>query len=205
MIFQSEDADTVDKFLDYIVDIVDKNSSMNTEEREVVRYGLELILLKALFGCLIAVTGIIMGCFWECVIYNLLFLALRSYAGGYHAQTRTRCLIQSIITVIAALAAIKLCCVNAFAAAILAGIALICSFALWKLAPVDTENRQLDENEVIMFRKKSRITLAVYLAAAVAAYVLEAKIISYSAMAAVVVSGSLVMAEHYKKTKQTLD
>ncbi|MCM1525575.1 MAG: accessory gene regulator B family protein [Ruminococcus sp.] len=193
----------MDKIMDFIVGVVDKNSGMDSEEREVVRYGLELILLKALFGCLIAVTGILMGCFWECVLYNLMFLALRSYAGGYHAQTRTRCLIQSMLTVIAALTAIRLCCENDFAAAVLAGLSLVCGFALWKLAPVDTENRQLDENEAIMFGKKTRITLAVYLAAAVIAYILGAEIVSCSAMAAVSVSGILVMAEYRKKTRRT--
>lgn len=192
----------MDRILDFIVEVVEKNDNIDPDEKEVIRYGLELMFLKALFWCLIVVTGIIMGCFRECVIYNLMFLVIRSYAGGYHSQTRTRCLIQSVITVIIALAAIRICCENVFAAAGLAVIAFGCGFAVWKFAPVDTESRQLDEDEIIRFRKRARITLAIYLIIAAVTYVFGFKIIACSAMSAIAVSGVLVMAEHLKKSKQ---
>lgn len=190
----------MDKILNLIVGIVEDNDSINCEEKEVIRYGLELMLLKVLFWCLIIVTGIIMGCLRICLIYNLMFLVLRSYAGGYHAKTRMRCLIQSVITVIAALTAVKVCCENTFAAAVMAIVAFICGLAVWKFAPVDTESRQLDNEEILRFRKQARITLIIYLVISVS-YIFGFKIIPCSAMAAIAVSGILVIAEHLKKTQ----
>lgn len=189
----------MDKILDFIVGVIEKNDSTDEDEKEEIRYGLELIFLKALFWCLVTATGIIMRCFWECVIYNLMFFLLRSYAGGYHASTRTRCLVQSVITVIIALTAIKICRESVYGAIILAVIALVCGGAVWKFAPIDTENRQLDDNEVRRFRNRARITLIIQTAIGIGAYCVGFKTIACASMAAIATSGILVLAEHLKK------
>ena len=189
----------MDKILDFLVGIIERNDSINEDEKEEIRYGLELILLKALFWCLVTTTGIIMRCFWECVIYNLMFFLLRSYAGGYHASTRTRCLIQSVITVIIALTAIKICRESICGIIILAVIALVCGISVWIFAPVDTKNRQLDNDEIRRFRNRARITLAIQAAIGIAAYCIGLKTIACATMTAIATSGVLVLAEHLKK------
>lgn len=194
-----KEGDNMDKVLDFLVGVIEKNDSIDEDEKEEIRYGLELILLKALFWCLVTAAGAIMRCFWECVIYNLMFFLLRSYAGGYHASTRTRCLIQSVITVIIALTAIKICSESVCGCIILAVIALICGIAVWIFAPVDTENRQLDNDEIQRFRNRARITLAAQAAIGIAAYCLGSKTIACAAMAAIAASGILVLAEYLKK------
>lgn len=200
-VFCLKRGEDMDKILDFIVGIIERNDSTDEDEKEEIRYGLELILLKALFWCLVTATGIIMGCFWECVIYNLMFFLLRSYAGGYHASTRTRCLIQSVITVIIALTAIKVCRESVCGTAILTAIALVCGVAVWRLAPVDTENRQLDTDEIRRFRNKARITFVAQAAIGIAAYGIGFKTAACAVMAAIATSGMLVMAEHFKKIR----
>ncbi len=185
----------MDKILDFIVSVIEKNDST----KEEIRYGLEIIFLKALFWVLVLATGVIMGCFWECVIYNILFFLLRSNAGGYHAATRTRCLIQSEITVIIALTAIRICRENFFGFVILAVIALLCGIAVWILAPVDTESRQLDADEIRRFGNRARVILAVETAVGIGAYCLGSKTIACAVMAAIATSGMLVLAECLKK------
>lgn len=192
----------MDKILDFIVSVIEKNDSTSEEEKEEkeeIRYGLEIIFLKALFWILVLATGIIMGCFWECVIYNILFFLIRSNAGGYHAATRTRCLIQSEITVIISLTAIRICRESLRGFVILAVIALLCGIAVWILAPVDTESRQLDADEIRRFGNRARAILAVETAVGIAAYCLGSKTIACAAMAAIATSGMLVLAEYLKK------
>lgn len=189
----------MDKILDFLVGIIEKNDSTDEDEKEEIRYGLELIFLKALFWCLVTATGIIMRSFWECVVYNLMFFLLRSYAGGYHASTRTRCLIQSVITVVIALAAIKICRNNFYGTVILAVIALVCGIGVWIFAPVDTENRQLDDEEIKRFRGKARAVLIAETAITLAAYGFGSEMIACASMAAITASGILVFAEHFKK------
>lgn len=189
----------MDKILDFIVSVIEKNDSTSEDEKEEIRYGLEIIFLKALFWILVLATGVIMGCFWECVIYNILFFLLRSNAGGYHAATRTRCLIQSEITVIISLTAIRICRESLCGFVILAVIALLCGIAVWILAPVDTESRQLDADEIRRFGNRARVILAVETAVGIGAYFLGSKTIACAAMAAVATSGMLVLAEYLKK------
>lgn len=191
----------MDKILDFIVSAIEKNDSTSEEEKEEIRYGLEIIFLKTLFWILVLATGIIMGSFLECVIYNILFFLLRSNAGGYHAATRTRCLIQSEITVIIALTAIKQCRESFCGFVILAVIALFCGIAVWILAPVDTESRRLDTDEIRIFGNRARVILVGETAAGIAAYFFGSKTIACAAMAAVATSGLLVLAEYLKKTK----
>ncbi len=189
----------MDRILDFIIEIIEKNDEVNDEEKEVIRYGLELIFLKTLFWILVTIVGIVMGCFWESAAYNLMFFALRSYAGGYHAKTRTRCLIQSMLTVAVALTVIKICRDNVYLTALLAVMALTFGIALWLLAPVDTENRRLDNEEVKRFRLMARVVLSVEAAVGIAAYCIGYMAISCAAMAAIATGGILILAEFFKK------
>lgn len=191
----------MDKILNFIVEIIEKNDSTDEDEKEEIRYGLELILLKALFWCLVTATGIIMGCFRECIIFNLMFFLIRSNAGGYHAETRTRCLIQSVVTIVIALSVIKIGKENVYVMLFLSIIALFFGILIWKLAPVDTENRQLDNDEIKRFRNKVRIILIAEILVGIASYGLEFKTIACAAMTAIVTSGALVLAEYLKKSR----
>lgn len=191
----------MDKILDLIVSVIEKNDSISEEEKEEIRYGLEIIFLKVLFWILVLVTGVIMGCFWECVIYNILFFLLRSNAGGYHAATRTRCLIQSEITVVIALTVIRICKESLYGFIVLTVVALLCGIAVWILAPVDTESRQLDADEIRRFGGRSRVILVAETSIGIAAYFFGSKAIACAAMAAVTTSGLLVFAEYLKKSK----
>lgn len=191
----------MDKILDFIVDVIEKNDSTDEEEKEEIRYGLEIIILKGLFWILVLATGAVMGCFWECVIYNILFFLLRSNAGGYHAETRTRCLIQSEITVIISLLAIRICRESFYGFLVLAVIALLCGISVWVLAPIDTESRQLDTDEIRRFGKRARLILITEMAGGVIAYCIGLKTIACAAMAAIAASGVLVLTEYMKKRR----
>lgn len=65
-----------------------KKSDLLTDDEEIVRYGLEIMISKAFFAVIIAVIGLIMGCFAESIIFTISFSLLRQYGGGYHAETR---------------------------------------------------------------------------------------------------------------------
>lgn len=191
----------MDKILDFIVDVIEKNDSTDEEEKEEIRYGLEIIILKGLFWILVLATGAVMGCFGECVIYNILFFLLRSNAGGYHAETRTRCLIQSEITVIISLTAIRICRESFYGFAVLAVIALLCGISVWALAPIDTESRQLDTDEIRRFGKRARFILITEMAGGVIAYCIGLKTTACAAMAAIAASGVLVLTEYLKQRR----
>ncbi len=82
----------MDKILDKIMSFVYNNEDdMYEEKAKVIRYGLEILLIKISFFAATMIIGAIMHSFWECLVFTALFSSIRSIAGGYHADTRIQC------------------------------------------------------------------------------------------------------------------
>lgn len=184
----------MDKFLNITMDFLYKNEKdMNEEKAEIIRYGLELFLLKVVFFSSTLIIGIIMDSFWEFLIFTFFFSNIRAMAGGYHAKTRIQCFIQSTLTFIITLGILKIETIE-YLLPIL--ILFVFSFVIiWKLSPVDTENKRLDEDERIVFRKKARVTLIIESVIAGGAYSINFYRISISAMLATIITALLMLVE----------
>lgn len=131
---------------------------LSAEEKEIILFG--LMQGKSLLNS-VAITitiGLLMGLFWESILFVICFLPLRRYAGGFHAKTRRGCLLFSVTVIIAAFLVIRyLQCADWM----IAGISLACLTVLWKIAPVGNEKRLLSEEEKACFGKKTRIIAVV--------------------------------------------
>ena len=88
----------MEKILNKIMVFLSKEEELDSEQAEIVRYGLEILLLKSIFFLATLALGLLIGCFWACFLFMAFFVPLRSFAGGYHADTRKQCLIQSMLT-----------------------------------------------------------------------------------------------------------
>lgn len=77
-------------------------------------------------------------------------MVIRSYAGGYHASSTLRCYILTNIAIIVVLSAMKFI---TFSSTFLGCLSVMNSMVILILAPVDTENKRLDEIECIHYRK----------------------------------------------------
>ena len=77
------------------------------EKEEIIRYGLDRI--KSI--CTMTFVTLLMGCifqvFFQSIIFLVCFIALRKYAGGYHADTQNRCYVISTAIIAVALLAIR--------------------------------------------------------------------------------------------------
>lgn len=151
----------MDKVVEGIVSILHKNSIVNDENIDVVRYGIEIVLLKILFFLTILFIGIITNSVVNILIFMLFYKPLRTYAGGYHAKTRIGCYIVSVLMLLLMLISVKL--VSNFDALTNAVyvIAVISGVIIWILAPVETSNKPLDMVEKSRYRLISRIILLV--------------------------------------------
>lgn len=105
-------------------------------------------------------TIIIISCFFQMLWHGIIFTAsyslLRSYAGGYHARTQTRCYLFSVIMIIVVHCLIKF--VNWNHITLITSITLSCATILY-LAPIEDENKALDEKEYLVFKKRTHIIL----------------------------------------------
>lgn len=194
----------MDKFLDKIMDFIIHNRKIDDEEAEIVRYGLEIAVLKITFFASALIISLLMNSFWQFIIFISLFSILRSYAGGYHAKTRIQCFIQSMLLVVAAIMIINITQKITYLIVPLSVIALAASITIWLIAPVDSENKRLDFDEKAIMRRKTRITLAAEVIIGVTLYILNFKTISCAVTLAVTSSCVLLLAEYFK-IKQVKD
>lgn len=133
-----------------------KNGEIEEENQELLIYGLTQggrMCLNVLTTLLI---GVLMGMWWQGLLFLAVFILIRSFAGGYHAKTPLRCYWCSVGIIIAALSLIRL---GRNIQDYLNIAAMLAVAAILYLAPVECENKPLSEQEKNCFKKKSRMSL----------------------------------------------
>lgn len=193
----------MDMFLDKVMDFITHNRKIDDEEAEIVRYGLEMAVLKITFFAAALVVSLLMNSFWQFIIFISLFSILRSYAGGYHAKTRIRCFIQSMLLIIAAVIIINITQKITYIIVPLSVIALAASIIIWRIAPVDSKNKRLDFDEKAIMRRKTRITLIAEIIIGVVSYLLNFKMVSCAVVLSIIASCVLLLAEYFKMEQVT--
>lgn len=137
-----------------IVDRLLDKGAIHQDDYEIYLFGMEQLLTTILDVLSAIVIGILFGRVLQTIIFVISFMVIRSYAGGYHAATPLRCYVLTILTVILALSAMKYMEWHIF---YLLGILMVSSVVILILAPVDTENKRIDDVEFIHYRRKTVI------------------------------------------------
>lgn len=142
-----------EKFISYLLD----KGVVKTDDREIYQFGFYQLLV---FLCNIIVALVI---FWwfdlfiEGLIFYVGYSTLRSYAGGFHFQSSVLCYIVSTSINFLVIFLLKNIDLNFISSLITVGAILI----IFCLAPMGTENKELDEIEQKVYRKKTLIVLGV--------------------------------------------
>lgn len=144
-----------------------QNGFIPEGEEEACAFGIQTgaeTLLGWTSGLLL---GLILGMFWESAIFLVTYSAVRTYAGGYHAETFLQCFFSSCLLVVAVI-----CLCRWFPQAYLpTGNALMLAVSapiIWTFSLVASRHKPLDDEETVCYRKKCRMRLIVECAVAVA-------------------------------------
>ncbi len=191
----------MDKLLNSIMKFLEKHKEMDEEQYEIVRYGLELIVLKVSFFAAAMVVGLIMHSFAECLVFFVFFTLIRCYAGGYHAETRIACFIMSMLTFAAVLGFLKLAAAVPAMIIPAAVLAVLSGIFIWFTAPADTENKRLDDDEKKLFRRKTRVHLCIETVIAVIMLMFGHNGVSCAIMLAQISAAVLVLEEILKNRR----
>lgn len=192
----------MDAILGRITSFLANNDNFDEERLEVIRYGIEILLLKVLFFIASMLLGVLLQSFWECLLFTLSFSAIRSLAGGYHADTRMKCFIQSMCMLMAVLAISKLIQRNLFSCEIVLCLSVIAAVIIWLISPIDTENKRLTNEERKILKIKSRSVLIIETVICVSTYLLNYGKVAYSIMLALIATAVLMIIGGLKNTKQ---
>lgn len=140
------------------------------DDREIYQYGFEQVFSSLLNIATMLLLGIILGKIYQSLVLILSFMALRSYSGGYHANTPLHCYLLTVMSISAALSIMKFITIDRF---ICLGLLVLSSLIIITLSPIGTANKPLDEIEKIIYRKKTIIVWSVETCVAIVFIILD--------------------------------
>lgn len=124
---------------------------------DLYEYAVYIILSSAFHIITVIALGLCFNLLVESLVFYFSFIAIRKFAGGYHAKTPTRCYVFSVISSIIMLCLIKYAnSVGNIFTYLLIIFELLCVVLIILMSPLDTENNPLNSYE-----KKWYKTLAV--------------------------------------------
>lgn len=181
----------VKKITDKIICAI-KNENILLDE-EVVKFGLEIIFMKILFAIVILLIGILMNCLLESIIYTISFSLLRRYGGGYHSESRKKCVVLSVLMLLCGIFTIKIS--EYFDAFIIpeAFITLFLAIYIICAAPIDTPNKRLDSDELRIYGKRTVITVFMLVILLVIFLYIKAYSFSVSIMIGIIMEAYLML------------
>ena len=133
-----------------------KNDMIEMEKAEVYQYGFE-ILFSSITTFLIAVlSGVLLHCFTAAMLFFIIFATFRQICGGYHANHYWSCNLLFLLVINAVLVVYRFFPTDSFTTMhyifLTVSLLIICAYA-----PVENENKPLSAEQVLLFRKISRI------------------------------------------------
>ncbi|MBE6843849.1 MAG: accessory regulator AgrB [Ruminococcus sp.] len=128
------------------------NNTIKGEEREIYRYGIQQGLTLILNLVTTLLIGLLCGMVWQSVVFTMMYIPLRSFAGGFHAKTPTGCYIFSIVLMFVVLLAMKFVPFTHFICSIMLFVSCL---IIVLLVPVEDGNKPLDKIEQKVYRKRS--------------------------------------------------
>jgi len=142
---------------------------INKTDKEVYEYGISIIFTYAINLVTILAIGVVKGQLWECLLFLLVFIPLRSYAGGYHATSEMRCYFLSVGSIVLALSVLHNIPVWFNFDISLLWLAASC-VVICILAPVENKNKPLDSDEKKIYRRRARSVMLTEFAAGLVCY-----------------------------------
>lgn len=143
-----------------IVSNMEKQHMIQTDRRNIYKYGINQMLNMFLNIFTFLVIGLFFHMTAETVIFTAAYIPLRIYAGGFHAKTPFNCWIISALMLISVLVTMKYADISLF---IYDVFAIISAVVILILSPVEDRNKPLDEVEKKIYKKRGLLVFAVEL------------------------------------------
>lgn len=137
---------------------LEKENIIESEKRELYRYGFQQGLILALNFITSILIGFLFGMVKESLLLLAAYIPLRSYAGGHHSDSSERCYVVSSLIMVVWLSILKYLSVPNNCCAIMIIISLVICLIL---SPVEDKNKPFDKDEYRLYRKLSLLILLI--------------------------------------------
>ena len=146
------------KLSEYITQQLEKGKIIQSDNRELYKYGFQQGLILLLNSATSIVIGVIFGKVLESILLLAAYIPLRSYAGGHHSDSSEKCYVVSTLITVIWMLILKFLILPTSCWGI---ILLIGTVVCFVFSPVENLQKPLDEDETRVYRKHALIVLAV--------------------------------------------
>lgn len=188
----------ISKVSSKIVSVLASRSVINKDDAELYDYGFFILLSQLLYFIIALATGIILKIIPQSVIFYLVFLLIRKYAGGYHASTEARCEIFSTLSIVGSITVAKLSEIYDFKIVLLV-ISAVSAVCIFIFSPLDTPEKPLSQKEFNYFRKISWLILLAIIISITVSYILKLNFITVPCCMSLILESILLSAGKIKK------
>lgn len=141
------------EFSNFIACIFVKYGITKDEDKSLYAYGLWQGVILLFNFSTVFIVGLSFRMLWQSLVFMFAYGILRIFAGGYHARTQRNCYVFSVAIIVCILCLIKYIPFNGTSNIL---ILTISSVIIFLLAPVEDENKPLDEQEQIIYKNRAR-------------------------------------------------
>ena len=139
-----------------------KREVVNQDEKDVYKYGFEILFSTILGICIVLILGLTAGSLMTSLIFIAVFCSLRIKCGGYHADSYLSCNVVFTTVFLIVLMVEKFSEKVLVSPPILFMVYLLGFLVIYIYAPVENVNKPLDMEEKKKGRKESHILYALW-------------------------------------------
>ena len=150
------------KIVDHLLDTQIKSGLLDDNAVPIYRYGYTLLIEVSINFALALIVGLIMGEIGIVLLFNLAFIPLRGFCGGWHAEKSWVCTIASLAVLILSVIVGKFKLIQ-YGMNLWILLMIIACIVILCLAPIDTEAKRLSISEVKHYKSIIRVIMAVEL------------------------------------------
>ena len=136
-----------------------RKSIISADNRDIYEYGFHSFYTNTLIFIIVGAISVVLKQLPQTIIFHIVFIGLRSVAGGYHAKTQGRCFFMSATIWVLSLFAICILSSSIFIIALSA----ISTLLIWIKAPIEHKNNPLGDYRHSKMKTYSRILSLVFL------------------------------------------
>ena len=125
--------------------------SDESDVQDFYRYGIEISISSLLNIVLVVIAGILIHHIIESIVFLTLFILIRSFTGGYHADTYFRCTLLMCTTFILTALANSIFS-NKFSLLIIIVLICVTELIVSILGPIENKNKPIDDSKRIKLK-----------------------------------------------------
>lgn len=165
------------------------------EDYDLIRYGLTIFIRYLTLIVTIFTISVFLNILIETLIFNLFFIGLRIYTGGYHSKNAIFCFVISLFITIGIPYLLKYLTLTDLQIILF----LITSvFILLNINIESNSNKLIDEYENLIYKKKMKILISIYSLILVILLFLSFKNLAQLLLFSIIVNSISVLIENFK-------